>query len=490
MTTMLRDLTVLTVLLGASACASDPARSAAARPMESAAPIPAADDALDRKTAAPARSAEELALWHDPAFRRRLAESYVAETDVEPRIDTSEREWLEKALDAISKSRLDEAARVLESQRGDGSNAVFDYMLANLHLQRDELDAAAPLYRLAVEKHPKFRRAWQQLGLVEVKRNEHAAARAALTRVIELGGGDTVTFGLLGFAHQSLGADMEAETAYRMASLLDPATLDWKMGLARSLFQQRRFADAIALCDGLLAADPDRPELWLLQANAFIGLGQPLRAAENYELVERLGASTQDSLLVLGDVYVNEGMPDLAVRAYTAALERHPDADVERVLRAAKVMSASGAPAETGALVAAIERARSDALTESQRKELLRIRARLAVAAGAGAEEVSVLEEIVALDPLDGEALLLLGQHAGRANDPETAIFYYERAAGIEAFEADAKVRHAQLLASQQRYADALPLLRRAQTLKPRENVQEYLEEIERRVGLGTRPGA
>ena len=68
-----------------------------------------------------------------------------------------------------------------------------------------------------------------------------------------------------------------------------------------------------------------------------------------------------------------------------------------------------------------------------------------------------------------------------RAGDLEKAVFYFERAASVEAFEADARVRHAQLLVGQGKYAEALPLLRRAQELKPREHVQQFLEQVERR---------
>ncbi len=91
-----------------------------------------------------------------------------------------------------------------------------------------------------------------------------------------------------------------------------------------------------------------------------------------------------------------------------------------------------------------------------------------------------MLEEIVARDPLDGEALILLGQHCIRAGNTEKAIFYYERAESLEKFEADAKVRHAQLLVGSGQYDEALPLLRRAQQIDPRENVQKYLEQVER----------
>ena len=75
---------------------------------------------------------------------------------------------------------------------------------------------------------------------------------------------------------------------------------------------------------------------------------------------------------------------------------------------------------------------------------------------------------------------MLLGQHYSRANEPDRAIFYYERAASLEAFEANAKVREAQVLVGMTRYSDAVPLLRRAQEVKPREDIARYLEQVER----------
>ena len=67
-----------------------------------------------------------------------------------------------------------------------------------------------------------------------------------------------------------------------------------------------------------------------------------------------------------------------------------------------------------------------------------------------------------------------------RESEPERAIFYYERAQSIEAYEADARVRHAQVLVDQARYGEAIPLLKRAQEIKPRDDVARYLEQVER----------
>lgn len=428
----------------------------------------------------PAFTAEQIEIWNDPGFQKRFTESYIAETEIEPRVTLEEREDMEKVLEYISSEEMDKAIKLLEKNRGEATSAVFDFTLANIYFQQEKLEQAGEDYLAAVEKYPKFRRAWGNLGLIYVRQGEFEDAIPALTKVLELGGGDSVTYGLLGYAYSNVGNNLSAESAYRIAVLLDPHTLDWKMGLARSLFKQERFEDAAALCNQLIKDQPDKPDLWLLQANAYLGMKQPLKAAEIYELVDHMGKSTFESLNMLGDIYINEKLYDLAVNSYIRAMAKKPDGGSERALRSAKILAARGALDETRTLVEQIEKVYGSGLEKEHRKDLLKLRARLAVADGSGEEEAAVLKEIVELDPLDGEAYLLLGQHSSRTGDTEQAIFYYERAASIEGFEADAKVRMAQLLVKTGKYDEAVPLLKRAQLLEPRENVQKYLEQVQR----------
>ncbi|MFO8014775.1 MAG: tetratricopeptide repeat protein [Phycisphaerae bacterium] len=509
-------------------------------------------EAEDRgyNVAAPSRtykmSEAQLAIWNDPRFQRRFTQSYIAETEIEPRITLDERKDLQKVLALHEEDKQEEAARLLEKERGEAASAVFDYTLGNIYFETDRLEKAAQAYEVAVDKYPKFRRAWRNLGLVYIRLGAFDKALPALTRTIELGGGDAITYGLLGYAYSMLEQNLPAESAYRMAIVLDPKTMDWRMGLARSFFKQERFAEAVSLCKSLIAKEPKRTDLWLLQANAYIGLEKPMRAAENFELVDRLGGATAGSLNTLGDIYINEEIYDLAVSYYVRAMKKDPEKGADRAIRAAKVLTARSAHDATRTLIRHIEDVFSDRLTEDDRVDLLRLQARLAVAEGKGDEEVRVLEEIVELDPLDGEALILLGQHytkvyaeakdeaqaakamaeakraeaeeaaekAKKAGDPDAAearglaekaetaaaeaeketegaearaaeglaqaVFFFERAERLEKHEADALVRHAQLLVKDGKYNDALPLLRRAQQVKPRENVEEYLDQVKR----------
>jgi tetratricopeptide (TPR) repeat protein len=425
-------------------------------------------------------SRDELKIWNDPAFQRQFIESYMSETEIEPRVTSDEREKMLKVLEHISSDQMEKAVALLLKNRGGAASAVFDFTLATILFQREVFDEAVAVYQVAVEKYPKFRRAWKNLGLCYIQQTDWENALPALTKVIELGGGDALTYGLLGYAYSNAENHLSAESAYRMANLLEPDVMDWKMGLARSFFKQERFGEAVALTNQLIKDQPRNADLWLLQANAYIGLNQPSRAAENYEIVDRLGQSTPQSLNMLADIYINEDLFDLAVPMYIRAMEMNTQGKPDRAMRAARVLVARGAYDETRELINKIESLFSTQIEDDDRKELLKLRSRLAVAEGAGEEEARVLEEIVALDPLDGEALILLGQHSFKNGEFEKAIFYFERAASLDAFEAEANVRKAQVLVRQEKYAEAVALLKAAQQIEPRDNVQRFMEQVER----------
>jgi len=418
-------------------------------------------------------------LWKDPTFQKQFLGSYGFQAELEPKVTALERQELEKILTLMA-TDTNAAMAALEKAATPEATAVFDYTLGNLHFQRDELDAAASRYQTAVAKFPSFRRTWKNLGLIAVRQSRFGDAVKAFSRVVELGGADGLTYGLLGYAYSAQGVATSAESAYRNAVLLQPDVLDWKLGLTSAVLKQRKYGEAVTLCEELIAGYPDRADFWVLQANAYIGLNQPMKAAENFEVVQRMGKATPPSLYMLGDIYTNEGLVDLAARAYRNAIDLDPQQSPVRPMRCVEILAQRGGTAQAKALADHLRKVLGDSLQEADAKKLLKVEARIAVAQGGGADAVATLEQIVSLDPLDGEAILLLAQHYTRANDPAKAIFYYERAEGIEAFEADARLRHAQVLVAQSRFQDAVPLLKRVQELKPREDVARYLEQVER----------
>jgi tetratricopeptide (TPR) repeat protein len=442
--------------------------------LAAASPLPAAESATDETSGS-------LELWKDPRFQGEFLGSFGFNAEIEPKLDEDEREGMREIIPLLDSGDLEAAAAALEKLITPESSAVLDFTLANVYFQEDRLDDAVRDYESALRKFPNFRRAYKNLGLIHVREGRLREALTPLSRVIQLGGGDGLTYGLLGFAYSGTGQYVAAESAYRSALLLQPDVLDWKLGLTQSLLKQGKNAEVVQLTDELLAGYPERADFWLLQANAYIGMEKPLEAAKNFEIVDRLGKSTAASMLTLGDIYVNESLWDLGTRAYHRSLVLDPDQDVDGPIRRVEALAQRDALRQAGELLDAVKETFGDRLGDEERVKLLKLEARIAVAGGEDGEDVvQVLEEIVALDPLDGEALLLLGQHYAREDDPERAIFYYERAAGLDGFEADASVRQAQVLVGQARYKEAVPLLQRAQKLRPRDDVGRYLEQVER----------
>ena len=358
---------------------------------------------------------------------------------------------------------------------------MIDHLIGNMHFQKSDFEAAIPHYQTAIAKHSRFLRAHKNLGICLLRTGRETEALPHITRAIELGDHGALSYGQLGFAYARSGNNIAAESAYRMACLLDPETRDWQMGLARSFFDQRRFTDAIALLDVLIEKDPNSVDLWMIQGNAYLRLEQPLKAAENLEIVDELGGSTPDSLNLLADIYVNAALYGVAVDAYVRALELDATVPPNRAVAAAATITRNGAFSTAETLLDAVERLRAGQFDVDARKEFLKVRAMLAVATEATEAEVEALEEIVALDPLDGDAIILLGRYYTRVEDYVNAEFNFERAAQIEDYEAEAKMRHGQMLVKQKLYQEAVPLLERSLFLKPSDVLEDYLRQVQQK---------
>jgi tetratricopeptide (TPR) repeat protein len=347
--------------------------------------------------------------------------------------------------------------------------------------QQERSDEALRNYRRSVEKYPNFRRAYRSIGLICVRKGMLDDAIAAFNRMIELGGADAYSYGLLGYCHSQKQDYQPAEAAYRNALLLQPTNVEWRLGLTRSVFKQGKFEDAASLLDVLIQTFPDKSDFWMLQAHTYLGMKQPQKAAVNLEALDAIGKASVDSLFTLGDIYLAESLPDLALHAYVRAIAKDPAQGPGRAIRSAEGLASRGGTDQARTLVGRLKESAGDSMGDGDKRKLLKLEARLSMAGGGGDEATArVLEEVIELDPLDGEALMLLGQYHNKGGRPDQAILFFERAAKIDAFAANAKVKMAQVYVAQARFAEALPLLRDAQAIRPREDVARYIEQVER----------
>ena len=425
------------------------------------------------------------ALWENPIFRARLLGSFGVNSSIEPVLSPDQQEIYDQIITLVADKPAD-AARLLQQVLADAdlgkdkSSAMFDFTLGNVYFQNSRPREAAISFQNALKKFPDFRRAHQNLGILLIQGGQHAESIPHFTRAMQLGAADGPLFGLLGSAYVMAGDHVAAETAFRNAIMLTPEVKDWKLGLMRSLMAQEKFGEARALAAAMLSGNPADKDLWLLQASAHLGLKQFKEAAADYEMLDLLGQSTPESLNTLGDIYANEGALAPAASAYLRAFEKSPGGPVDGPIRAAEILVARDGSAQADKLLDRVTKEKGDKLDARDALRIKRLRARILQNAGEAEKALALLKEVVEADPLDGDSLIKIGQHYANGEEKERAIHYFEAAAGISEFEADAKVRHAQLLVSMGKYAEAVPMLRRAQELKPRDSIAKFLDDLER----------
>lgn len=417
--------------------------------------------------------------WNDESFVKEFLGSYGFLAGYEPKISDEEKEALRSLIDLI-KASPKAAIEQLEPQITGESSAAFDFILANLYFQEGNLQKAAQYYNNAVVKHPDFRRAYKNLGLVQIQKGDYAKAIPTISKAMELGEVDGRSYGLLGYAYLTEERYYPAEVAYRQAILMQPEKKDWKVGLAQSLLQTENYIDAIALFETLIQNEPNNADYWLLQSNAYIGKGDSLAAAKNIEIVRRMGEADLKTLTLLGDIYMNNQAPDLALNAYLAAADRATAKDSTALIRAAELFTRTANYEQATAMIRKSRATLDQGLTNKNDLTLLTLEAKIARATDQEDKAAELLARIIERDALNGEAIIELANYYADQGDMSKAINRYQQAEKIEQFERQALVAHAQALVRDGQYKKALPLLRRALQLESDRNLADYTDRVER----------
>ena len=428
---------------------------------------------------APVPKDHELAsIWNDPEFTRRLIGSYGFASDIEPRTTPEEQAAYRDKVVPLLREDPVKAIPILQALIKPSSSALFDFTLGNVYFQTEDLTNAIKLFQAAIAKFPDFRRAQKNLGFAFVRAENYAEAIQPLAETATLGGADGKVFGLLGFAHLNQGRFASAESAYEQALVFEPDNIDFKLGLVKSAIAMAKYDHALAVLDELIAQYPERESLWTVHANVLIQKEQPGEASISLEMLRRLGKATAPSLFLLGDLYMAQEIYDLALNAYLEAIEKDDGQSSAKGLRAAQLLVGRGAYDQARDIFSKI-RDGSAVIEEADELKLLRLESKVAMLLGEGGKAIETLEQIIRKNPLDGEALLLAGDYYAKNDQREKAEFRYQTAATISGVEADAFVKHAQLLVQSQKYPQAIELLRKAQKIRPRDNIQRYFEKIE-----------
>jgi tetratricopeptide (TPR) repeat protein len=139
-------------------------------------------------------------------------------------------------------------------------------------------------------------------------------------------------YGELGQLYHAYELNEAAEACYRNALVLDPSHLEWTYSLGYLLQFTGRFPEALQFYQRMkMKIDPQNPQLAYLlhirMGECYRNLNQTDRAKSAFEAAYRLDPGEPAVLARLGEIALDEKHFDSAIKYFTSALEKQPDAN-------------------------------------------------------------------------------------------------------------------------------------------------------------------
>jgi tetratricopeptide (TPR) repeat protein len=425
-----------------------------------AAPVEPPPPSLDT----PAPQANEIVNRHRNFLKER-----------EPEMTASEYALYERIVPMVE-TRPEFAIRILETMLADDEpeSAAFDYILASVYVAGGRPDLGETRYRDAIKKHPEFLRAWFDLGLLYYSRERYKEAAPCFAEALRLGERSAQTYGLLGYSLRRSGNPLAAAMAYQQAFTLDATNTDWITGLLELYLETSQFAAAELLSNQLIRLKPEDGRHWLVHASILVHLNRRLDATAILEVAAGLGSLPDDGLQLLGDLYVEQRLFPEAVVAYERLMDRNPEQGGNRLLGYAQALIAEHRAAQAEAILERVD----STVTPALRPLLLRTRADLAIARGDLPRARQELERALALNPIDGEALLRLSEVHLTQGDVLRAEFLLEEVYRLSDYTYRASLELANLALKARQYDRSIQYLEKALSLEPSDALREYVIKI------------
>lgn len=370
-------------------------------------------------------------IWSNPEFRERVVGLYATHATIEPTIDREDSMFLRETLLPLLETDPPAAIEEVETYLQTKDAPALYLVLGNLYLEEDLLFEAESAFESAVSRHDSFRRAWRGLAITRFRQDRHRESIQPWLRVITLGGGDDQSYGLLGYAYLATDQPYPALESFRSARMYAPQAGDLIRGELESLRRLKRPADALALLPELRAVEPENTELWLLEANLHLQLDNIRRAAAALETAHALGEESPGSLRLLGDCFLELGLPQPALRSYTAAVSGPEKLSPSKRITVLRQLADRGHLSTARSFAEQMEGDREwvESLPDSERADFNRVRAQFAFELdGDPGLAHEFARTAVELDPLDRAALMLAGQIEEALGNLPAARLLYERA--------------------------------------------------------------
>jgi tetratricopeptide (TPR) repeat protein len=395
--------------------------------------------------------------------------------DREPEMTAEEYALYEKIAVMLS-SQPSFALKLLEAMMNDKQkpSPAFEFILGNAYYADGQNEKARASYEHAVQRFPSFLRAWNNLGVVYYSTERYAEAIPCFSKSVTLGDRDPTTFGLLGYCLERMGNVVPAEMSYIQALAGDPNSLNWMEGLLRIYVEGRQFGRAESLVKNLIKAHPTEARYWLTYANVMVAQNRKLEAITLLEVATGTGLAGNDELSLLADLYAEQHLVSEAVAVYQKLTAAHVEVGERKLVRLAQVLISNRKFSEAEKVLAPL----GATISRDGRLEYLQTRADFWAAQKQWPEARKDLEELLALAPLNGRALLALGRAYAATNELPRATLAFESAFRVPDSAYRASLELANIELKNRQYQKSVDYLEKALSIEKTDQVQDYLAQV------------
>ena len=412
-------------------------------------------------------------------FKQRFYGSFGINGEIEPTLTREDRPLYE-SIEPHLKNDPRKAIELARQGVDRSSNAAFDFLLGSLYYTQNDYRNAATYLKSALQKFPDFRRAHRNLALIYIQQDRYNDAIKHLLRVIELGGGDGQSYSMLAYAYLTNEKYQSALSAYQLARMFLPDSLDVRRGEAQCLLMTDQHNAAIALFQELIAESPEQQDFWLFQANSFLALNRLEDAIANLELAHSVAPAQGASLTLLGDLYLSKDAHALALENYKAAILRDPNVSAEQALKPLRRLMQLSLYDAAESYLNLLKTNLTSEMTPKQNTEVQVIEAELLVEGGQIDQGLAQLESLLTKDPLNQHALLYIAEVKLNGEAYEEAEFYYERVKSVPEAHVEALIGLGRTAVAQAKFAEAIKHLQQSQRIKERKDVAQFIASIQR----------
>ena len=344
----------------------------------------------------------------------------------------------------------------------DTISASILYVIGHSYFSLQRYRPAETAFKLVFDALPNHVRAHESLAMLYLRTERYADARVHLARLAELGRNTAHVHSATGYLEQKTRRYSAAANAFQKALVLEPDNRTALRGLLHALSETREYAKAKVLVEQLLQDEPNDPALWLHRAQITLAAGERALAVASLETARRLGDDSAANRLTCVALHMESGNVARAVDLLQGSSARGREFSL--VDEALAWLANENEWDDFRGLLASVDRA---ALSSVEQSRLLTRRASLSMRDGNRRAASTALQEALALDPSNADALMALGQIYRAERDFGRADLVFQRASAYGAVRENALVARANVAIDQENLDGALAHLRNAVSGNP-----------------------